>query len=47
MSVDGAFHKDIRRQKNACLRQTFVTITLLLFDDDEWAIITELKVKSI
>ena len=47
MSVDGAFHKDIRRQKNASLRQTFVTITLLLFDDDEWAIITELKVKSI
>lgn len=29
MSVDGAFHKDIRRQKNASLRQTFVTITLL------------------
>ena len=27
--------------------QTFVTITLLLFDDDEWAIITELKGKSI
>ena len=25
MSVDGAFHKDIRRQKNASLRQTFVT----------------------
>ena len=31
----------------ANLRQAFVTITLLLFDDDEWAIITELKGKSI
>ena len=43
MSVNGFFHKDIRRQENASLRQTFVTITLLFFDDNEWAIITELK----
>ena len=47
MSVNGFFHKDIRRQENASLRQTFVTITLLIFDDNEWAIITELKGKSI
>ena len=47
MSVNGVFHKDIRRQGNASLRQIFVTITLLFFDDNEWAIITELKGKSI
>ncbi len=47
MSVDGAFHKDIRRQENVSLRQTFVTITLLFFDDNEWAKITELRGKSI
>ena len=47
MSVNGAFHKDIGIQEKASLRQTFVTITLLFFDDNEWAIITELKGKSI
>lgn len=47
MSVDGAFHKDIGRQEKASLRQTFVTITLLFFDDNEWAKITELRGKSI
>ena len=47
MSVNGFFHKDIRIQENASLRQIFVTITLLFFDDNEWAIITELKGKSI
>ena len=47
MSVNGAFHKDIGIQEKASLRQTFVTITLLIFDDNEWAIITELKGKSI
>ena len=47
MSVNGFFHKDIRRQENASLRQIFVTIMLLFFDDNEWAIITELKGKSI
>lgn len=47
MSVNGAFHKDVRRQEKASLRQTFVTITLLLFDDNEWAKITELRGKNI
>lgn len=47
MSVNGAFHKDIGRQEKATLRQTFVTITLLFFDDNEWAKITELRDKSI
>ena len=47
MSVNVAYHKDIGRQEKASLRQTFVTITLLLFDDNEWAKITELRGKSI
>ena len=47
MSVNGAFHKDIGRQEKANLRQTFVTITLLFYDDNEWAKITELRGKSI
>lgn len=47
MSVNGAFHKDIGRQEKASLRQTFVTITLLFLDDNEWAKITELRGKSI
>lgn len=47
MSVNGAFRKDIGRQEKATLRQTFVTITLLFFDDNEWAKITELRDKSI
>ena len=34
MSVDGAFHKDIRRQKNASLRQTFVTRKYVFFISD-------------
>ena len=47
MSVNGASHKDIGIQEKASLRQTFVTITLLFFDDNEWAKITELRGKSI
>ena len=47
MSVNGAFHKDIGIQEKASLRETFVTITLLFFDDNEWAKITELRGKSI
>lgn len=47
MSVNGAFHKDVRRQEKASLRQTFVTITLLLFDDNKCAKSAELRGKSI